>query len=303
MRLTKIAPLAGMAVAVRQPAHRLRRQQRQLQQARSGRRSGAPCPLVNAADPGNSKAPSGVPAADNAPKLAKKSSYTVAFSQNASNNPWRLAETASMKERGGQAGHPADRHRRQQPAVQADRRHQGPDRPEARRPVHRPDHRAARQRRQGRRHGEHPGLPPRPRRRPRRRQARPGLRQRHPVRLRPGGQAGRGADGQGHRRQRQDHRARGHHRRVAGDRPQEGLRRGHQAVPRHAGRGVAGRRLHPRQGPVGRRDPAAVAPGRHRHLRAQRRDGPRRDRGSQGHRQGSPARTSRSSRSTARRTA
>src|SRR5689334_13004982 len=55
--------------------------------------AGAACPLVNAADPGNSEAP----AAENAPKLTKKSTYKVAFSQNASNNPWRLAETASMK--------------------------------------------------------------------------------------------------------------------------------------------------------------------------------------------------------------
>jgi len=57
----------------------------------------ASCPLATAADPGNSAAPSGVPLASNAPKLKKKSTYTVAFSQNASNNPWRLAETASMK--------------------------------------------------------------------------------------------------------------------------------------------------------------------------------------------------------------
>src|SRR5205085_9149286 len=31
------------------------------------------------------------------PKLAKKANYKVGFSQNASNNPWRLAETASIK--------------------------------------------------------------------------------------------------------------------------------------------------------------------------------------------------------------
>ncbi|MCW2763494.1 MAG: sugar transporter substrate-binding protein [Marmoricola sp.] len=60
--------------------------------------SGGACSLVDAPDPGNSEAPSGVPTADKAPKLAGKSSYTVAFSQNASNNPWRLAETASMKQ-------------------------------------------------------------------------------------------------------------------------------------------------------------------------------------------------------------
>jgi ABC-type sugar transport system substrate-binding protein len=66
--------------------------------------SAAACPLVNAADPGNSQAPSGVPAAENAPKLTKKSTYKVAFSQNASNNPWRLAETASMKEEAARLG-------------------------------------------------------------------------------------------------------------------------------------------------------------------------------------------------------
>src|SRR5438270_5853892 len=31
------------------------------------------------------------------PKLVKKDHYKVGFSQNASNNPWRLAETASIK--------------------------------------------------------------------------------------------------------------------------------------------------------------------------------------------------------------
>jgi galactofuranose transport system substrate-binding protein len=55
------------------------------------------CALASAADPGNSTTPASIPFAKAAPKLAKKSHYTVAFSQNASNNPWRLAETASMK--------------------------------------------------------------------------------------------------------------------------------------------------------------------------------------------------------------
>jgi ABC-type sugar transport system substrate-binding protein len=59
--------------------------------------SNANCPLVGAPDPGNSKPPSGVANATGAPKMTKKSTYTVAFSQNASNNPWRLAETASFK--------------------------------------------------------------------------------------------------------------------------------------------------------------------------------------------------------------
>lgn len=64
----------------------------------------APCSLADAADPGNSEAPVDVPAAKSAPKLAKKTSYTVAFSQNASNNPWRLAETASMKAEAARKG-------------------------------------------------------------------------------------------------------------------------------------------------------------------------------------------------------
>jgi len=57
----------------------------------------ASCKLATAKDPGNSAAPKGVPVASAAPKLKAKKSYNIAFSQNASNNPWRLAETASMK--------------------------------------------------------------------------------------------------------------------------------------------------------------------------------------------------------------
>jgi len=57
----------------------------------------ADCPLAAAPDPGNSKPATDVAAATDAPKVTKKAKYSVAFSQNASNNPWRLAETASMK--------------------------------------------------------------------------------------------------------------------------------------------------------------------------------------------------------------
>jgi len=60
--------------------------------------------LVDAADPGNATAPATVPTADQAPKMAKKPTYRVAFSQNASNNPWRLAETASMKAEAAKLG-------------------------------------------------------------------------------------------------------------------------------------------------------------------------------------------------------
>jgi ribose transport system substrate-binding protein len=66
--------------------------------------SGAACPLASGADPGNSEAPAGVPTADKAPKLTKTSGLKVAFSQNASNNPWRLAETASMKDEAAKQG-------------------------------------------------------------------------------------------------------------------------------------------------------------------------------------------------------
>src|SRR5690242_2875527 len=62
------------------------------------------CPLVGAPDPGNSAPPSGVANATGAPKLTKKSTYNVAFSQNASNNPWRLAETASFKDEASKRG-------------------------------------------------------------------------------------------------------------------------------------------------------------------------------------------------------
>src|SRR3954451_24492452 len=62
------------------------------------------CALVGSPDPGNSAPPTGVANASGAPKLAQKSTYKVAFSQNASNNPWRLAETASFKEEAQKRG-------------------------------------------------------------------------------------------------------------------------------------------------------------------------------------------------------
>lgn len=55
------------------------------------------CPLVTAEDPGNSKAPADTPISKGAPKLEKKDTYSVAFSQITSDNPFRLAETQSMK--------------------------------------------------------------------------------------------------------------------------------------------------------------------------------------------------------------
>ena len=92
MHLRRIAPIAGVAVVAlliavaSATAH-----------AKQAKVANAACALAKAADPGNSTAPASIPVSAHAPKLAKKSSYTVAFSQNASNNPWRLAETASMK--------------------------------------------------------------------------------------------------------------------------------------------------------------------------------------------------------------
>jgi galactofuranose transport system substrate-binding protein len=62
------------------------------------------CALVGAPDPGNSAPPQGVANASGAPKLTKKSTYNVALSQNASNNPWRLAETASFKDEAAKRG-------------------------------------------------------------------------------------------------------------------------------------------------------------------------------------------------------
>lgn len=64
----------------------------------------ADCPLATAPDPGNSEPPTDVPMATAAPDLPEKDTYRVAFSQNASNNPWRLAETQSMKEEADKHG-------------------------------------------------------------------------------------------------------------------------------------------------------------------------------------------------------
>ena len=78
--------------------------------AAGGGGAGAPpaaaanCPLASAPDPGNSAPPSGVANASGAPKLEAKTTYNVAFSQNASNNPWRLAETASFKDEASKRG-------------------------------------------------------------------------------------------------------------------------------------------------------------------------------------------------------
>jgi galactofuranose transport system substrate-binding protein len=104
VRLTRIVPIATLSLLSATLLTACGGSDTSGKTAAGGSGSGAPCPLVNAADPGNAKPPSGVPNAENAPKVTKKSGYTVAFSQNASNNPWRLAETASMKEEAAKQG-------------------------------------------------------------------------------------------------------------------------------------------------------------------------------------------------------
>lgn len=103
MNLRKIAPVAGVAVLVVSLAG-CGGGDSSSTDASAGGGSGADCPLVEADDPGNSEPPTGVPVAENAPKLTKTSDLNVAFSQNASNNPWRLAETASMEEEAEKQG-------------------------------------------------------------------------------------------------------------------------------------------------------------------------------------------------------
>ena len=104
MRLTKIAPIAGVAVLSAGMLTACGGSSDNSSKPAAGGESGASCPLVKATDPGNSKAPSGVPAAANAPKVAKKATYKVGFGQTESNNPWRLAETASMKDEAAKRG-------------------------------------------------------------------------------------------------------------------------------------------------------------------------------------------------------
>jgi ribose transport system substrate-binding protein len=94
MQLKRIVPLTGAVIAA---ALTVAAATTSALGAPKHTAKSAACALASAKDPGNSVAPASIPVAKNAPKLAKKSHYTVAFSQNASNNPWRLAETASMK--------------------------------------------------------------------------------------------------------------------------------------------------------------------------------------------------------------
>lgn len=54
---------------------------------------------------GGAAAPSGGSAEGGLPKLTKKDKYKVGFSQVESNNPWRLAQTASMQEEAAKRGY------------------------------------------------------------------------------------------------------------------------------------------------------------------------------------------------------
>ena len=260
--------------------------------------------LASAPDPGNSAPPPGVPMATGAPKLTKKPTSTSRSARTRATTPGAWRRPRACRRRRPSRGTKLTVTDANNDQSEADLRHQGPHRAEAGRPVHRPDHRAAGQR------GD------RGRTRPASRSssstatsttasAKPGEAFVTVISLglRPGGQAGGVGDGQATGGNAKIIELEGTTGRVAGDRPQEGLRRRHHAVPRHAGRGLAVRRLHPGQGPVGRRDPAAVTTRtpprstptttRWRSARSRPSRPPARFR----------ARTSRSSRSTARRTA
>ncbi|MBL7260065.1 ABC transporter substrate-binding protein [Paractinoplanes lichenicola] len=65
----------------------------------------ANCAIATAADPGNSQPAADTPIAENAPKLAQKDTYRVAFSQNANNGAWRIAETQSMQDEAKRLGY------------------------------------------------------------------------------------------------------------------------------------------------------------------------------------------------------
>ena len=303
MGLKKIAPIAGVAVL---SAGLLTACGGSSATPASLRREGRARPARSSARPTRAT-PAPVRRAERRrtrPSSPRSPTYNVAFSQNASNNPWRLAETASMQGRGDQARASSSPSPTPTTSRPSRSRHQGPDRPEAGRPVHRPDHRAARA--TSSRTPAGAGIPV-------------FLLDRdvdHNV-AKPGQDFVTVIQSdfvqEGKRAAVQMAKATGGNAKIielegtTGASPAIDRKKGFdEAIKQCPGMQVVvsqDARLHPRQGPVGRRDAAAVAPGRHRDLRAQRRDGARRDRRDQGDRQGCPARTSRSSRSTARRTA
>ena len=71
------------------------------------------------------------PAFGQVPPLAKKDTYKVGFAQTESNNPWRLAQTASMQDEAKKRGASAGLYRRRRLGRQAGRRRQLHDRAEA----------------------------------------------------------------------------------------------------------------------------------------------------------------------------
>ena len=80
------------------PGHRRRRRRRT-----TGRRGELPAGL--GPGPGELGAPDGRAHGQRRAQAEAKPTYKVAFSQNASNNPWRLAETASMQEEATKLGY------------------------------------------------------------------------------------------------------------------------------------------------------------------------------------------------------
>ena len=104
MHLPRIAPVAGVAVLSLGLVVGCGGSSGGSDEGAGGGGGNSSCPLATASDPGNSSAPTNVPTAKDAPKLQQKSTYNIAFSQNASNNPWRLAETASMKAEAAKQG-------------------------------------------------------------------------------------------------------------------------------------------------------------------------------------------------------
>ena len=198
------------------------------------------------------------------PKLKQKDKYKVGFAQTESNNPWRIAQTESMKAQAAQARPPARLHGCRQLGRQAGGRRELDDRarrrsiflaPREEKPLI-PAVMAAKK----------AGIPVILLDRnvdQSARQGRQGLRHLHRLRLRGRRQARRRGSHQGRERQRQDHPARRHHRLVARQRSPQGLRGLHQVPFRHEDRSVPSG-LRPRQGSSGRRDLAPGPPGRHR---------------------------------------
>lgn len=73
--------------------------------AATSKTAAANCPIASQPDPGDAKVSADVPMATGAPKLAKKDTYKVGFSQNANNGTWRVAETDSMQNEAKKLGY------------------------------------------------------------------------------------------------------------------------------------------------------------------------------------------------------